>query len=247
MSKKNLFCSVDDLINEADVEQIFARRLIEYIGYKDLQIRPKNSLTELAVGEMRGSEALYRPDFAVKIKNVVRWIFEVRKSGPSRKTTSRILPLDQRPIQNGESRPILCAVQRAQNEAYQWDVNDPILELDFEDVAESSEKFKQFISVLSPNSFSVSSDDYSIANTDVHLEKRSLEEVNAAFAWCHQQHQSNGCIHRIKVVFLKLLSDRKMRDKYPNFVVEEAIDVPADEVNFSTKWIESKKSISRIH
>lgn len=252
MAKKNLFCSVDDLINEADVEQIFARRLIEYIGYKDLQIRPKNSLTELAVGEMRGREALYRPDFAVKIKNEVKWIFEVKS--PSENLDRHVKqPREYCRLINGQYRtenPVQYFVlsNGRRTRLYQWDVNDPILELDFEDVTESNEKFKQFISVLSPNSFSAS-DDYSTAKTDVHrLEKRSLEEVNAAFAWCHQEiykkdniNQAAAFTEFVKVVFLKLLSDRKMRDKYPNFVVEKAIDVPADEVNFSTKWIESQE------
>lgn len=253
MSKKNLFCSIDDLINEADVEQIFTRRLIEYIGYKDPQIRPKNSLTELAVGEMRGSEALYRPDFAVKIKSVVRWIFEVKS--PNENIDSHVKqPREYCRLINGQYRtenPVQYFVlsNGSRTRLYQWDVNEPILELDFGDVSESNEKFKQFISFLLPNNFSTSSDDYSTADIDVHrLEKRSLEEVNAAFAWCHQEiyrkdniNQAAAFTEFVKVVFLKLLSDRKMRDKYPNFVVEEAIDVPADEVNFSTKWIESQE------
>jgi len=35
MSIKNQFCQLADLKNEADVEQSFARRLIEFLGYED--------------------------------------------------------------------------------------------------------------------------------------------------------------------------------------------------------------------
>ena len=39
----NLFCDHNDLRNEADVEQIFARHLIEEFGYSDKAIRPKTA------------------------------------------------------------------------------------------------------------------------------------------------------------------------------------------------------------
>ena len=253
MSKTNLFCSLDDLINEADVEQIFARRLIEHIGYEDHQIRPKNSLTELAVGEIQGTEAQYRPDFAVKIKNQVRWILEAKS--PSENLDRHVKqPREYCCLINGQyhtENPVHYFVlsNGIKTRLYQWDVNDPILELDFEDIVDTNEKFGRLVSRLSSDSFSPSSADYSTTNTDIHrLEKRSLEDVNAAFAWCHQEiykkdniNQAAAFTEFVKVVFLKLLSDRKMRDTYPNFVVEEAIDVPADEVNFSTKWIESQE------
>ena len=81
MSIKNQFCQLADLKNEADVEQSFARRLIEFLGYSDNQIRPKDSLTQLTVGGMRGVEAQYRPDFAIKINEKVRWIYEASGTG----------------------------------------------------------------------------------------------------------------------------------------------------------------------
>ena len=40
----NLFCDHSDLRNEADVEQIFARRLIEGLGYADKAIRAEGGL-----------------------------------------------------------------------------------------------------------------------------------------------------------------------------------------------------------
>lgn len=253
MSKTNLFCRRDDLINEADVEQIFARRLIEHIGYEDRQIRPKDALTELALGEMRGTEALYRPDFAVKMRDRVRWILEAKS--PNENLDRHIKqPREYCRLINGQYRtenPVHYFVlsNGLKTRLYQWDVNDPILELGFEEIDDSNEKFGRFVSALSPDRFSILGADDSIPHGDIHkLEKRSLEDVNAAFAWCHQEiykkdniNQAAAFTEFVKVVFLKLLSDRKIRDQYPNLIVEESIEVPAERVDFSTKWIASQE------
>ena len=76
----NLFCDQEDLHNEADVEQIFARRLIEHLGYPDSAIRPKEALERLTVGKV-GDERLHRPDFAIKSGGHIRWIVETKAPG----------------------------------------------------------------------------------------------------------------------------------------------------------------------
>ena len=48
---KNLFCDILDLSNESDVEQSFARRLVEALGYPDRAIRTKETLERLSVGQ----------------------------------------------------------------------------------------------------------------------------------------------------------------------------------------------------
>lgn len=72
---RNLFCDDGDLRNEADVEQSFARRLIEALGYTDRTIRPKAALEELSVGII-AAKSKYRPDFAMKAANHIRWVLE---------------------------------------------------------------------------------------------------------------------------------------------------------------------------
>ena len=75
----NDFGNRQDIRNEADVEQIFARRFIESLGYADSEIRPKDSLTELTVGGLRNQPtSLYRPDFAMKIGSRIRWVLEAK-------------------------------------------------------------------------------------------------------------------------------------------------------------------------
>ena len=77
---RNLFCDHSDLRNEADVEQNFARRLIEALGYSDKAIRPKEALETLSIGDM-GDTGRHRPDFAMKVAGHIRWVFEVKSPG----------------------------------------------------------------------------------------------------------------------------------------------------------------------
>lgn len=247
----NLFCRADDLINEADVEQIFLRRLIEYIGYEDHQVRPKDSLTQLTVGGMRGNEAQYRPDFAVKIGDHVRWIVEAKS--PSENLDRYIWqPRGYCSLINGQYRddnPVkyFLLSNGTKTRLYQWDINEPILELDFEELIEGNDKFNQLTTLLSQTSFI----SRRVVQTegDIHkLEKRPIEDVNTAFAWCHQEiykkdniSQAAAFTEFVKVIFLKLLSDRRIRDSYPNILAEEVIEVSAEDVTFSSKWLEAQE------
>ncbi len=251
MSRRNLFCRLDDLMNEADVEQIFARRLIEYLGYEDRQIRPKDSLTKLTVGGMRGTEAQYRPDFAIKVGNQVRWILEAKS--PNEDLDHHLWqPRGYCTLLNGQYRtenPVLYFVlsNGFKTRLYQWDVNDPIVELDFDEMDKSKLGFQKLVDYLSSDKFARPR--ASEMDGDMHrLEKRPLEDVNAVFAWCHQEiykkdniSQAAAFTEFVKVVFLKLLSDRKLRDKHPSVLVEESVEVPADDVSFSTRWIEAQE------
>jgi type I restriction enzyme M protein len=73
--------------------------------------------------------------------------------------------------------------------------------------------------------------------------------VNAAFSWCHQHIYRKGDISQaagfeefVKVVFLKLLSDRRVKEKYPELAAREVFDVPAADVRFSSRWIRDRES-----
>ena len=76
------------------------------------------------------------------------------------------------------------------------------------------------------------------------LYKRHLDEVNSAFSWCHQHIHKKDALSQaaafgefVKVIFLKLLSDRRIRDKHPELIEGDIIEVPSDDVTFSVKWL----------
>ena len=79
MATRNIFCLLEDLHNEADVEQFFVCRLLNALQYPDDAIRPKESLSNLVIGGMRGlPQGEYRPDFALKKQRRIRWIVEAK-------------------------------------------------------------------------------------------------------------------------------------------------------------------------
>ena len=77
---RNLFCDQDALRVEEDVKQIFARRLIEALGYPDKDIRPDTSLERLDIGNL-GADRWHRPDFAMKANGHIRWVLETKTPG----------------------------------------------------------------------------------------------------------------------------------------------------------------------
>lgn len=252
MTIANDLCRLADLKNEADVEQAFMRRLLELLGYSDSQIRPKNSLTELTVGGMSGQSANYRPDFALKTGHHVRWIVEAK--APRETLDNHIWqPRGYCTLLNGEYRsdnPVryFLLSNGVKTRLYQSDINEPLLELHFADFVDGNAKFTQLQDLLSVKAFAKGTKTAPVPSATYRLEKKSLEEVNAAFAWCHQHiykkdniSQAEGFTEFVKVIFLKLLSDRKLREKYPNALAEEVIEVPKEDVMFSTHWIEQEE------
>ena len=250
MRRENEFCRLDDLKNEADVEQAFLRRLLESLGYDDNAIRPKHSLTKLTVGGMKGQSANYRPDFALKVGLHVRWIVEAK--APGENLDKHIWqPRGYCTLLNGEYRednPVkyFLLSNGAKTRLYQWDVNEPLLELNFAEFSDGNKSYAKLTKLLSPTAFKTRV--VAPVSPTYRLEKRPLEEVNAAFAWCHQYihkkdniSQAEGFTEFVKVIFLKLLSDRRLREKYPNALAEEVIEVPKEEVQFSTHWLEQEE------
>ena len=252
MSKKNYFCNISDLSNEADVEQIFARRLIEFLGYIDSQIKPKKSLTELVVGGLHKKESLYRPDFAVKVGNDVAWIYEAKS--PKEDLHDHIWqPRGYCQLINGQyskNNPVKYYVlsNGTKTFLYQWDINVPLLQLDFSDFIIGNNKFTEFIEYLSSTKFQVKKKIEDDQNLHV-LEKGSIENINLAFSWCHQHiykkdniSQAAAFTEFVKVIFLKLLSDQDVKEKYyPSFLAVNTISIPSEDVKFSSKWVEEQQ------
>ena len=61
-SARNIYCRFADLSNEASVETFFLSRLLKDLGYKDSQIKTKESLRTLIVGRGHKQEK-YKPDY----------------------------------------------------------------------------------------------------------------------------------------------------------------------------------------
>ncbi len=252
MPIKNNYCQLEDLHNEADVEQLFICRLLSALHYPDAAIRPKDSLSNLIVGGMRGvPQGEYRPDFALKKQRRIRWIIEAKAPDE---------PLDRHVWQpkgycmllNGEfhdSNPTkyYMLTNGKKTRLYRWDRNAPEMELDFTDFVDGNTAFEKLQQLVAWDNLNIGHEEATNINCDFCIVKESLSEVNAAFAWCHQHiykkdniSQGEAFSEFVKLVALKLMSDRQIKDRHPEALAEKAIYVPSGEVKFSTKWIDAE-------
>jgi type I restriction enzyme M protein len=246
---KNKYCNLGSLRNEADVEQNFVRRLLEDLGYSDTEIIPKQSLQALTVGMRGHPQALYKPDFGLKIKRHVRWIVEAKaRTEPLAKHEWQ--PRAYCVLMNGTAkgeRPVKhhLLTNGEETRLYDPNLNDPILELRFLDFVDGNEKFEKLRATLKRETIL---DETVGAATMFRLQRGSLSEVNAAFVWCHQHiykkdniSQSDAFTEFVKLISLKLVSDRRVRDRYPEMVDKETFEIPVGEVDFSLNWIEQNE------
>jgi type I restriction enzyme M protein len=137
---------------------------------------------------------------------------------------------------------------------YAWDKDSPLLELNFEDFNEGKRKYQKLQELIGEkatlarirNRADEDRESRLKAKVGEHLfRKEGIDEINSAFAWCHQYiyrkdnlSQAAAFNEFIKLTFLKLLSDKRVHEKYHGDTKKEEFTVPADDVSFSTSWIE---------
>jgi type I restriction enzyme M protein len=247
---KNKYCTLSSLRNEADVEQNFVRRLIEDLGYSDSEILPKQSLEFLVIGGMRGHpQASYKPDFGLRVKRNVRWIVEAKARSESLDKhvwQSRAYCVLMNGTAKGE-RTVKYHVLTNGEETRLYDpsLNDPILILKFDDFIDGTEKLIELHKRLDRKTIL----DETVDDSEMFsLSRGSLSDVNAAFSWCHQHiykkddiSQSDAFTEFVKLISLKLISDRRVRDLHPELMNKTTITVPKNDVDFSLHWIEENE------
>ena len=54
--------------------------------------------------------------------------------------------------------------------------------------------------------------------------------------------QAAGFVEFVKLITLKLLSDRNIKETYPGLIAERQFEYPADEVTFSLRWIDAHEA-----
>ena len=230
------------------METFFIIKLLRELGYQDVQIKPKHSLEELSVKSLNSRRAVkYRPDYGIVVDRKLRMIIEVKS--PTENIDNHILQArDYCATINGEyedQKPVKYFVisNGLKTAIYKYDLNTPLLELDFKDFSVESIKLKKMKELLKVDNI-VTKDDNLDDDNFLTLKKAPLKDVNEAFAWCHQFIYKNDNISQgaafmefVKIVALKLLSDRNIRDKYPDEVEKEEFKISLSDVSFSRKLL----------
>lgn len=256
VAQRNRFCSLRDLDNESDVEQAFVRRLLEALGYPDRAIRTKATLEALSVGGLPGDT--HKPDFALKVGRHIRWILEAKHPGENLRNyvdqargycdaINASYPPTKQPVR------YFVLTNAKRTELYRAADADPLLSLNFADFIDGNDRFEVLVQRLRIDAFDQAAWFNDPAQT-LHFRKPGIAEVNAVFAKCHQRiyksdriSQAAGFVEFVKLITLKLLSDRKIKEAYPGLVAERIFEHPAAEVEFSLHWINSQSTVNPVN
>lgn len=250
---KSIFGDLKDLHNESDVEQLFVRRLLDVLDYPDSAVRSKASLSSLVVGGLRGVKYQnYKPDFALKSGSEFFCIIEAKH--PNEKLNDHFWqPAAYCRLLNGNykgSNPTKYFVltNGVETRVYDWDRNESTVQLYYDEFQNGNEKFNELISILK---FGQRKQDKENTSETIELIKKPLKDVNAEFAWCHQYiykkdniGQSDAFSEFVKLIALKLISDRDIKNMYPSVLVENIISVPKEKVKFSVDFIERNQQLT---
>jgi type I restriction enzyme M protein len=129
---------------------------------------------------------------------------------------------------------------------YHVDRNQPVVTLRFADFVDGNRRYAEFRSLIARSALDAPEREPSVPSLEMY--RRSLPEVNAAFSWCHQHiykkdhiSQAESFTEFVKLISLKLISDRRIRETYPEIIDDPAFEVPLDDVTFSVDWIERQE------
>lgn len=258
MKKNNDFCSLDELNNEADVEAYFTLPLLtKGLGYTNKQIRNKAGLEELKVSVGR-KKVNYRPDYAAIPGKDVCWVCDAKHPSEDLdkwigQCSSYCLELNSRYPSGQNPVEYFILTNGVTTRLYKWDSDDPVLELKFTDFVSSNKKYQRFQNLLLVSNFKKIAKKPT-TTTALIIKKKTPNDLNADFAWCHDKiHKKDALSYTaafmefVKLIFLKLLSDKALHNKYPEFGKggkdSLRIEHPDKEVPFSLARILSSEAM----
>lgn len=244
--QENMFCKLENLSNESDVEQFFVIRLLTYLGFSDSQIKTKKTLKELSVA--RGSKnELYRPDYVCYFEEKPKIVVDAKS--PKEELEKFVYQVSgyalglNRKYKN--ENPVRYAVltNGGQLKVYNWDEEKPILECNFADFVEGNEKLEILKDILSVQSIKTQTgiNDFSL---DKFLRKPTVEEVKSAFNKCHniiwkkeKISPTDAFYEFSKILFVKLNHDTRI-----HALSEDGKRLSRSDFLFSTSWLDARES-----
>jgi type I restriction enzyme M protein len=243
---KNLFCDSSNLTNEASVEKYFVDRLLTALGYADGDIAVKTSLKEIKVGKGAKSE-LYKPDYMLLDRHVP--VVVVDAKGPKEdirkwalQCSSYCLELNKK-FDYNPVRYYLISNGFATS-VFQWDKEDPLLNLSFKEFEASNQKYKELKALISKKSLSqlIEEEREESEQSAFAFEKVPLDELLGRFQKIHQyiwkkekKKPSSVFEELMKLVFVKIRKDKELHSKYGASPKPLKMDVV-----FSVGWIDEQ-------
>lgn len=253
--QKNLYCDLSDLSNEASVEQFFVSELLKDLGYKNKQIQPKKSISELTVSLGGAKTVKYKPDYVLTYRKKPRWVLDAKSTDEKitdwkPQCSGYALALNQ--SFEGEN-PVKWFVltNGIKTNVYQWDQAEPILELAFKDFATGNPKYEQLRAILGADNLA---EPKAAEGNTFRFQRPTSQQAKAIFAQCHRLiWKSDGCsptsafMEFTKLMFVKLWCDRQLRnDPQTKALLEKSDEVklPKASVTFALPWIETQEKLT---
>ena len=256
-SARNTFCRLADLSNEASVEDYFASRLIQALGYQDSQIKTKHSLDALAVGRGRRVEH-YKPDYALLYQGIPRCIVEAKGIDEDldhwiEQCSGYCLALNRKFGQGNPVRYFLLS-NAVKTVLYEWDKDDPVLTLDFSEFTAGNPKYEHLKLIIGQGTIVTSSAEPLLSDpATFRFARPTTARARQLFSTCHRAiWKSEGYgpapafLAFVKLMFVKLWADQNIRHNSsasPLFAENpDVVTLPQSLVTFSTHWIEQRQA-----
>ncbi len=242
---KNLFCSLDDLKNEATVEALFVERLLKALNYPDSRVSRKESITEITIGKGSKKEN-YRPDY-VLFNSAGEPILVLDAKSPKEipekyhyQVSSYALYLNQR-FHNENPVRYTVLTNGHLSIVYPWDSEKPIFFLRFEDFEADNEKWLDLRSNLSYSAFK----QIALTKDIFRFERPELSTLVRTFHDCHNLIRKKDSLSPTdafyefsKIMFIKIREDNKIHQ-----ILGKDQTPKKDDFIFSTHWIDSQSAV----
>lgn len=245
---RNKLPAKDLLTNESEVEFNFIEIILAWLGWKPENIRHKHSLKEYNCG-IGTKKLYYKPDYIVQDDKGSPLLVIDAKS-PSEKLEDHSQQCASYCLHlNGleETVKFFILSNGIRTIVYDWKGKRKIQELSYNDFEKKSAKYNSFFQLLSIDNFTSS---INHPKTDyLYIKMVSKEEAQKAFKACHKyiwnaekMGVNAAFMEFIKLIFLKLESDKKVHAKYKYNNDESSLKVDRNDVLFSIYWIEANTS-----
>ena len=261
-AKKNIYCNVADLSNEASVEHFFVSRMIDDLGYPDSSVKTKQSLPLLTISRGRRKEK-YKPDYALQVKRLPRCLIDAKGTNENledwvEQGSGYCLALNRKHKRNNPVRYFVLT-NGLKTVCYQWDSDEPLVTLSFGDFKRRNPKYQHFINLLSASEI-LSSIPTPVADqlADYRFERPTTSRARQLFQQCHKIiWKSEGYgpapafLAFVKLMFVKLYADQNLRDDAT--INEKLLDrarvvqIAKEPVTFSSHWITERQKEGTIN
>ena len=243
---KNMFCDSSDLTNESDVEQFFVMRLLNYLGYKDENIKTKNSIDELVIGKGSRKEN-YKPDYVCFAEKKPKIVIDAKHPNENvndytYQVSGYALALNKK-FKNDNPVRFTILTNGTDFKLYKWDEEEPVLILKFKDFEKDNNKFDKLRNLIAFESIlkQTGKDEISIED---FLSKPSVEEIKSAFNKCHRIiwrkekiSPTDAFYEFSKIVFVKMDEDKRIRK-----LIKEDKELKRSDFKFSVDWLNERET-----